>query len=225
VNCQGRSKEELVETLRVTLREALEFNRREALDAAGESYEGQEIAIWSAECCFGISVPMDAGMLTIARTLPQPPAALPFPGATFDVVLCQQGLRFFPDKPGALRDMRRVLVPTGRFVLSVWRGLSHCPWQRAVAEALERHVSAETAASIRAPSALGDMEELRALITGTGFHTVHIRTEGQLIRHASLMNLCWGICRPRRWQGWSRPWRRPRVRRSSGRSRPSSVCG
>ena len=45
VNRQGRSKEHLIETLRITLREALEFNRREALDAAGESCEEQEIAI------------------------------------------------------------------------------------------------------------------------------------------------------------------------------------
>jgi hypothetical protein len=45
VNCQERSKEELIETLRVTLCEALEFNRRGALDAAGESYEEQDIAI------------------------------------------------------------------------------------------------------------------------------------------------------------------------------------
>ncbi len=45
VNCQERSKEELIETLRITLREALEFNRQEALDAAGESYEEQEIVL------------------------------------------------------------------------------------------------------------------------------------------------------------------------------------
>jgi hypothetical protein len=45
VNCQERSKEDRIETLRITLREALEFNRREALDAARESYEEQEIAL------------------------------------------------------------------------------------------------------------------------------------------------------------------------------------
>jgi hypothetical protein len=45
VNCQERSKEHLIDTLRITLREALEFNRREALDAAGESYVEQEIAL------------------------------------------------------------------------------------------------------------------------------------------------------------------------------------
>jgi hypothetical protein len=45
VNCQERSKEHLIEALRITLRDALEFNRREALDAAGESYEEKDIAL------------------------------------------------------------------------------------------------------------------------------------------------------------------------------------
>ena len=45
VNCQEASKEELLESLRVTLREALEFNRREAIEAAGESYEEEPIAL------------------------------------------------------------------------------------------------------------------------------------------------------------------------------------
>ena len=39
VNCQEASKEEWLESLRVTLREALEYNRREAIEATGESYE------------------------------------------------------------------------------------------------------------------------------------------------------------------------------------------
>jgi predicted RNase H-like HicB family nuclease len=38
VNCQETSKEELLETLRATLREALEFNRHEALEAAGDEF-------------------------------------------------------------------------------------------------------------------------------------------------------------------------------------------
>ena len=45
VNCQDASKEELLESLRVTLREALEFNRREALEAAGDSFEEEPITI------------------------------------------------------------------------------------------------------------------------------------------------------------------------------------
>lgn len=45
VNCQERSKEELLKTLKVTLQEALEFNRREAIEAAGEDFEEASIAV------------------------------------------------------------------------------------------------------------------------------------------------------------------------------------
>lgn len=45
VNCQEASREELLESLRVTLREALEFNRQEALTAAGDSFEEEPIGV------------------------------------------------------------------------------------------------------------------------------------------------------------------------------------
>lgn len=46
--------------------------------------------------------------------------ALALPDAAFDVVLCQFGLMFVPDKLLALREMRRVLRPGGRLGLAVW---------------------------------------------------------------------------------------------------------
>ena len=45
VNCQEATRDELLDSLKVTLREALEFNRADALDAAGEDYEESEIAV------------------------------------------------------------------------------------------------------------------------------------------------------------------------------------
>jgi predicted RNase H-like HicB family nuclease len=45
VNCQEVSREELLETLKVTLREALEFNRQDALSAAGKQYYVEQIAV------------------------------------------------------------------------------------------------------------------------------------------------------------------------------------
>src|SRR4029434_7513916 len=41
------------------------------------------------------------------------------PDGAVDLVLCQQGLQFFPDKPAALREMPRVLVSGGRGLLLV----------------------------------------------------------------------------------------------------------
>ncbi len=45
VNCQEPTREELIESLKVTLREALEFNRQDALAAAGEDFQEIEIAL------------------------------------------------------------------------------------------------------------------------------------------------------------------------------------
>ena len=45
VNCQERTRDELLETLRVTLREALELNRREAIEAAGQDYEEATVVV------------------------------------------------------------------------------------------------------------------------------------------------------------------------------------
>jgi len=45
VNCQEHTREELLETLRVTLKEALEFSRREAMDAAVTDYEEELVTV------------------------------------------------------------------------------------------------------------------------------------------------------------------------------------
>ena len=45
VNCQESTKEELLESLRITLKEALDFNRYEAIEAAGSVYEEELIVL------------------------------------------------------------------------------------------------------------------------------------------------------------------------------------
>ena len=45
VNCQERTREKLIESLRITLEEAIEFNRQEAISAVGSGYEEEKIAI------------------------------------------------------------------------------------------------------------------------------------------------------------------------------------
>jgi SAM-dependent methyltransferase len=120
-------------------------------------------------------------MLKAARELPLPPGlniewrqgsaqALPFDDGAFDVVVCQQGFQFFPDRIAALHQMRRVLHAQGRIALSVFTGPS--PFFMAERDAVARHVSAEAARSTAAGFSLGDAEEFGDLLKGAGFHNV-----------------------------------------------------
>jgi ubiquinone/menaquinone biosynthesis C-methylase UbiE len=111
---------------------------------------------------------------------------LPFADAAFDVVLCQQGLQFFPDKSSALREMNRVLRPGGRLVLSVWGPIERSPGFAVLAEALRRHVSPAAGELIAfGPFGLGDAEELRALIAGADFRDITVRPAVKTLRYPS----------------------------------------
>jgi len=63
--------------------------------------------------------------------------ALPFADAAFDLVLCQFGVMFFPDKPAALSEVGRVLVEGGSCLLNAW-GTLEAHFQVAVVAACDR---------------------------------------------------------------------------------------
>src|SRR6266436_4251004 len=109
-----------------------------------------------------------------------------FADATFDCVMCQHGLQFIPDKAAALSEMHRVLADRGRTVISVWRSIEHCPWQAAIADAVERNVGSEQAAQIRSAFSFGDADQLEQVIVAAGFRGVEIRIDRETIRHASI---------------------------------------
>lgn len=107
--------------------------------------------------------------------------ALPLSDAAFDLVLCQQGLQFFPDKPGAIREFRRVLAPGGRVALSVWRTLEHNPVHKAMNEAVVRHLGTPTLAALFS----GNTPELEALLSGNGFEDIAIEPVTKTLRFPS----------------------------------------
>jgi ubiquinone/menaquinone biosynthesis C-methylase UbiE len=102
--------------------------------------------------------------------------ALPFEDAAFDVVLCQQGLQFFPDRAGALGEMHRVLKRGGRLAIATWKEIESTPFM-AVAEALARHVGPDAAQMMHAPYTLDEGAELARLISEGGFHDVRVFDE------------------------------------------------
>lgn len=63
--------------------------------------------------------------------------SLPFEDATFDAVVCQFGVMFFPDKVRAFSEVRRVLVPGGLFAFNVWDRIEENEFAATVTTALE----------------------------------------------------------------------------------------
>src|ERR1700753_3065495 len=83
-----------------------------------------------------VGIDLNPGMLGVARSISstgplhwQEASAdkLPFPDGSFNVVCCQLGLQFFPDRAAALREMRRGSSANGRLALMVWRGIHEVP--------------------------------------------------------------------------------------------------
>jgi len=130
-----------------------------------------------------VGVDRNAGMLDVARELAPTNvtvewrqgdlSALPFPDNSFDVVLCQNGVQFVPDKSAALHDIHRVLAAGGRLAFTTWSEVP--PANIALSEALERHISAEAAASCLAPFQFRDAETIRNLVESAGFSDVKMQ--------------------------------------------------
>ncbi len=100
---------------------------------------------------------------------------LPFDAEDFEVVLCQQGLQFFPDRAATLVEMRRVLKPGGRVAIACWKDIE--PPFSVIADALGRHVSTEASQMMHSPFVLGDGATLAGLMSEAGFREVTVIDE------------------------------------------------
>jgi SAM-dependent methyltransferase len=62
---------------------------------------------------------------------------LPFSDRTFDLVICQFGVMFFPEKPKAFSEVRRVLSPGGCLIFNVWDRIEENEFADTVTQSLE----------------------------------------------------------------------------------------
>jgi ubiquinone/menaquinone biosynthesis C-methylase UbiE len=142
---------------------------------------------------------VNPGMLTVARSeTPQgmpiewheaSAEDMPFPDASFDVVLCQMGLQFMPNAHAALREMWRVLVPGGRLILNL-----PGPTPRfftIMEEALARHIDSQAAGFVNQVFSLHDTAEIQNLVSGAGFHDVSLRSDTKLLRLPAPEEFLW----------------------------------
>lgn len=102
---------------------------------------------------------------------------LPFADDGFDVVACQFGVMFFPDKPAAFAEARRVLAPGGAFLFNVWTALDGQAFAGAVDDALEKLFPADPPPFLGAvPYAYDDVDVVMADLRAAGFDRATVET-------------------------------------------------
>jgi len=112
--------------------------------------------------------------------------ALPFSDQTFDVVICQFGVMFFPDKVQGFREARRVLRSSGTYLFSVWDSLSDNEFADVVTSSLAEMFPQDPPQFLaRTPHGHHDAEEIRQGLLAAGFSHVEFETLEHVSRCAS----------------------------------------
>jgi SAM-dependent methyltransferase len=95
------------------------------------------------------------------------------PDASYDVVLCREGLMLVPDPARAAREIRRVLRPGGRVALAVWGPRARNPWLGIVFDTVSTQLGAPTPPpGIPHPFSLDDPDKLAGLLSAAGLSQV-----------------------------------------------------
>lgn len=151
-----------------------------------------------------VATDLNPAMLQFAQTkiaapnLTYQPAdalALPFEDASFDAVICQFGVMFFPDKQKALGEAKRVLRPGGAFIFNVWDRIEHNDMANAVSDAVAKEFPADPPNFLRrTPYGYYDIGTIDRILGTAGFKEINIETIAKFTRAPSPADPAIGFC-------------------------------
>jgi len=121
--------------------------------------------------------------------------ALPFEDETFDLVCCQFGVMFFPDRPSAYREARRVLKPDGCFLFNAWDRIEENVFADDVTKSLAEFFPNDPPRFMaRTPHGYHDTALIRGDLAKAGFSNVTIETRAEESRAPSARLVAVAYC-------------------------------
>ncbi len=131
----------------------------------------------------------------VARWRQADATRLPFDDAAFDLVACQFGVMFFPDRPAAFAEAGRVLAPGGRVLVNTWAALDTHVFQAALVTALERVFPDDPPTFMAAvPHGYADVDVLTADVAAGGLRCGSVEAVTLDGCAASAADLAAGYC-------------------------------
>ena len=113
--------------------------------------------------------------------------ALPYEDDSFEAVVCQFGLMFFPDLPAALAEMARVLRPGGSVLCNLWDGFEANRVAGIAHETIARHFDADPPSFLEVPFGSCAPEPTRTLLESAGFESTTVYTVEATVERPSGM--------------------------------------
>ena len=121
--------------------------------------------------------------------------ALPFQDESFDVVACQFGVMFFPDKVEGYRQAHRVLKPGGTFIFSVWDSISQNAFANVVTQALATMFPDDPPTFLaRTPHGYHDVDVIGRELAAAGFASSEVETIDHVSRAATPRDAAFAYC-------------------------------
>jgi ubiquinone/menaquinone biosynthesis C-methylase UbiE len=121
--------------------------------------------------------------------------ALPFEDQTFDVVACQFGVMFFPDKVQGYRETHRVLKPGGHFYFNVWDNISSNEFADVVTQALAKLFSEDPPLFMaRTPHGYHDVAKIKEELSAAGFASISVERRDDTSRAPSPHDVAIAYC-------------------------------
>lgn len=127
--------------------------------------------------------------------------ALPFDDRSFDAVVCQFGVMFFPDKVQGFREARRVLRPGRPFIFNAWDHIGRNELVTVVSDALEELFPDDPPRFMaRTPHGYHDADKIKQHLGEAGFTDVVIDDVGARSKAASAFDAAFGYCHGSPWR-------------------------